>query len=605
MPAPNRFEIVAPLPSPRRNLHVAIDRGSSPPRAVVLALYPRALSDDPGRLGRLAGEMELAVQLFHPNVLAPEGIEAVGDDLAAVTVWRDAITVREILDAGGALPPEIAARIAADVCAGLSHAHGRPQPVVHGLLRPEAVLLDESGTAVVSGFGMPGGSGIADDILGVGELLHECLAGEPPDDPSVPLTESEAPPSLVAVVNQARAAAPEARHQTADALGAAIALAVPLAARETVAAYVNAVLPAKSGVRAERREKIGAALASTPSVPTEEISDEDIVDGATPPTDEVETPEPDLALAAMALGNDPVAGEPADASPSDASAIGSRVTSTPSSGPPPSPAPSPAPDSIPTATSTAPSTSTAPATSGSIPTSTATATSASPPTAASPATPAPTRTGTVASTASPTSIPAGAPTANAAAPAAPSPGPVHHERSARRGPRVSLATAIAMWLGGVAIGFALAAFTPWHGMAAALLRHAADTLAPTRAPEPVAPEDARAPEPAAPAVSTDVVETPPPAPVRRGSGSAPESKSRARHAAPAATGGSLVTGLLEVTAPEGTEIWLDGRRIGTGNTRREIPVGNHRVEARRGDARIGESFRLAPGETWTYAITPQ
>jgi uncharacterized protein affecting Mg2+/Co2+ transport len=64
-------------------------------------------------------------------------------------------------------------------------------------------------------------------------------------------------------------------------------------------------------------------------------------------------------------------------------------------------------------------------------------------------------------------------------------------------------------------------------------------------------------------------------------------------------------GLLDVTAPEGAEIWLDGRRIGKGSTRRQIREGDHRVEVRHGGAIVGERFQVAPGESWTYAVTPQ
>jgi hypothetical protein len=64
-------------------------------------------------------------------------------------------------------------------------------------------------------------------------------------------------------------------------------------------------------------------------------------------------------------------------------------------------------------------------------------------------------------------------------------------------------------------------------------------------------------------------------------------------------------GLLDVTAPEGAEIWLDGRRIGKGSTRRQIPEGDHRVEVRHHGAVVRERFHVAPGESWTYAVTPE
>ncbi len=63
-------------------------------------------------------------------------------------------------------------------------------------------------------------------------------------------------------------------------------------------------------------------------------------------------------------------------------------------------------------------------------------------------------------------------------------------------------------------------------------------------------------------------------------------------------------GLLRVSAPDEAEVFLDGRRIGKGNVKVEIDAGPHRIEARMGEARVGERFSLEPGETWTYDVTP-
>jgi hypothetical protein len=63
-------------------------------------------------------------------------------------------------------------------------------------------------------------------------------------------------------------------------------------------------------------------------------------------------------------------------------------------------------------------------------------------------------------------------------------------------------------------------------------------------------------------------------------------------------------GFLDVTAPDEAEVFLDGRRIGKGSVRREIREGAHRIEVRLGAARVAERFSVAPGETWTYEVTP-
>jgi hypothetical protein len=59
-----------------------------------------------------------------------------------------------------------------------------------------------------------------------------------------------------------------------------------------------------------------------------------------------------------------------------------------------------------------------------------------------------------------------------------------------------------------------------------------------------------------------------------------------------------------VSAPEDADVFLDGRRIGRGNVRVRIAEGTHRIEVRRAETSVSEVFTLAPGETWTYTVTP-
>jgi hypothetical protein len=78
-----------------------------------------------------------------------------------------------------------------------------------------------------------------------------------------------------------------------------------------------------------------------------------------------------------------------------------------------------------------------------------------------------------------------------------------------------------------------------------------------------------------------------------------------RRTAPRRTAATRVAkGVLDVTAPPEAEVFLDGRRAGKGSVRREIGAGAHRIEVRLGAARVAERFEVAPGETWTYEVTP-
>ncbi len=80
---------------------------------------------------------------------------------------------------------------------------------------------------------------------------------------------------------------------------------------------------------------------------------------------------------------------------------------------------------------------------------------------------------------------------------------------------------------------------------------------------------------------------------------APKPAKVAAHRAAAAGKGTLA-----VSAPDDAEVFLDGKRIGRGSLKLEIAAGPHRLEVRRGEAKVGEKFSVEANETWTYDVTP-
>jgi hypothetical protein len=128
---------------------------------------------------------------------------------------------------------------------------------------------------------------------------------------------------------------------------------------------------------------------------------------------------------------------------------------------------------------------------------------------------------------------------------------------------------------------------------------------------------ASAPREAAPAAAAPAPVTTPPeppraaAPARRPADRAPPRK--VASAAPGAAAPArrvsgpprpVAKGVLAVTAPDEAEVFLDGRPVGSGSLRRDVPPGAHVIEVRLGEARVAERFEVAPGETWTYEVTP-
>jgi hypothetical protein len=570
-----RFEILA---SAGTDL-LAVDLRGGAPRAVLLAPVVAEVADDPARLARLAAEVEACARLFHPHVLPPSGLEGFGEGLAVVHPFRDGVTVRELLDAGGRLPPDVAVRIAVDACAGLAHVHGRSgpdeRPLVHGALTARSLLVTPSGAALVTGFcaEAPAGAGPADDLRALGAILYECLAGEPPPEARRPLDAPGVPPALAAAVERALAG-----ERSAEALSRALAQAVAPAGREAAAAYADAIVPADEGARADRRKLVERA-APPPRPPredgaAEEVAEDAIVGEPTP------IPGPSDSVADDAIVGE-ITPDPSGHGRETSGRGADRPTAqrvAPERTPAPAPRVAPVPPIAP----------------------------------------------------EPTPAPAPAQTRDLSLPAAPP-----------RPSRAPLVAAAVMAAVGFAAGFAITRLPASAGAAA--VAPAVSAPVPESPVPPPAPTAAPAPAPA----PAPVKPTPPPAPPRkaakpsiavtadppgdvyvdgRRAGRTPVTVpvSRGTHEVRLREKSlgidvrkrvsvrgpetpvrfAIGMGTLVVTAPEEAEVFVDGRRVGRGDLTLDIPEGDHRIEVRLGGARTGERFRLAPGERWTYEVTP-
>jgi hypothetical protein len=507
VPGPDRLSILAPLPPHgewRRAL--ALDRGAGPPRRVVLSFAPAALLDDPERLAALVRDVEAAGRLHHPGAMPVLGTETLDDQLAVVEPFRPGATVRALLDAGGRLPPDVAARVVVDACAAVARAHAidaeEGRALVHGGIGPSRILVGEDGAAVVSGFGAGGGGAPADDVRALAAVLFECLAGEPPGDATALLQLPGIPPALADAV--VRALGSVGTPPSPSALAQAIAGAGPLASHADVSAYTDVVLPKVPGAAPERSRA--------------EVAAEDLI---------VEPTDP-----AVASGRTP----PAEAVSPAAARPGVGTFVEPTFEPLPRP---------------------------------------------------------------PATRPGADPAGVFAAPAPPAP------RS-----RLPIAVAAVCLLAGFAGGLAAA----WAGIEPRRLwdaLRAADPTEQARAPGAEAARASAAPLPAMESTAEpEVVPAPTPRPPRasaasrRTKASAKAAKGAKPAGAPTATPVPTAKGFLDVTAPAGSEVLLDGRHIGVGGLRVEIPVGRHHIEVRLGEAKVEEAFDLSPGETWTYAVTP-
>ena len=180
----------------------------------------------------------------------------------------EGVSLEQRIRAEGALPVDDVVRMVAEIASGLDALHAAG--LVHRDVKPANIMLDESGGALLTDFGLSrgraytvltqpgevmgtvdylapelirgGAASPATDIYALGCAAHECLTGTPPfaasegvvaiglahlnDDPPDPAAHRrDVPPEVSWAVLQALATAPERRPPTATAYSLTLATA--------------------------------------------------------------------------------------------------------------------------------------------------------------------------------------------------------------------------------------------------------------------------------------------------------------------------------------------------------------------------------------------
>jgi TonB family protein len=275
-------------------------------REVAVKVLPLSLTFDAEFVERFQREARTAAQLEHPNIIPIYRVGRTGRVIYFVMKLLRGSSLSDVIAERGALSVAEMRKMLKETASALGYAHSRG--IVHRDIKPDNIMFDESGCAVVTDFGIAKagggtrltGTGMAigtphymspeqaraqkldgrSDIYSLGIVAYQCLAGVVPFDGedafsigykhiTDPLPRPELKTAehrhLFEIIWRMAAKAPEERFQTAEQVVAALegraAAATAISTQATVAMSV-------SGAADLPRDSLGQRLARRPSTPT-------------------------------------------------------------------------------------------------------------------------------------------------------------------------------------------------------------------------------------------------------------------------------------------------------------------------------------------------
>jgi len=271
-------------------------------REVAIKVLPFSLAFDKEFVERFQREARTSAKLEHPSIIPIYRVGKSGRVIYFVMKFLRGKPLASVLAARGSLPPAEIRQILVQVARALAYAH--KSGIVHRDIKPDNIMFDEHGQAVVTDFGIAKaatggkltGTGMSigtphymspeqaraqqldgrSDIYSLGVVAYQCLTGSVPFDgedsfsigykhimeevPTPPL-ESYDQRTLFEVIRKMMAKVPDDRFQTSDDLVQALEAGGGFAAVGLATAPTRAI-PSLAGARIA-----GAPTTPLPSTP--------------------------------------------------------------------------------------------------------------------------------------------------------------------------------------------------------------------------------------------------------------------------------------------------------------------------------------------------